>query len=87
MTARFPVILKPMEALDRITWNPAVMGGKPCIRGIRMTVGTIVGLLASGRTTAEVLAAYPFLEDEDVRQALQYAAWRVQEIEVPLPAA
>ena len=87
MTARFPVILKPMEALDRITWNPAVMGGKPCIRGIRMTVGTIVGLLASGRTTAEVLAAYPFLEEEDVRQALQYAAWRVREIEVPLPAA
>ena len=87
MTAGFPVILKSMEALDRITWNPAVMGGKPCIRGIRMTVGTIVGLLASGRTTAEVLAAYPFLEDEDVRQALQYAAWRVQEIEVLLPAA
>ena len=50
-------------------------------------VGTIVGLLASGRTIAEVLAAYPFLEEEDIRQALQYAAWRVQEIEVPRPAA
>ncbi len=76
-----------METLDRITWNPAVMGGKPCIRGIRMTVGAIIGLLAAGRTTAEVLAAYPFLEEEDIRQALQYAAWRVQEIEVPLSAA
>ena len=76
-----------METFDRITWNPAVMGGQPCIRGIRMTVGTIVGLLASGRTTVEVLAAYPFLEEEDIRQSLQYAAWRVQEIEVPLPAA
>ncbi|MBM3756864.1 MAG: DUF433 domain-containing protein [Acidobacteria bacterium] len=76
-----------METLDRITWNPAVMGGKPCIRGIRITAGTIVGLLAAGRTTAEVLAAYPFLEEEDIRQALRYAAWRVEEIEVPLPAA
>jgi uncharacterized protein (DUF433 family) len=54
---------------------------------MRMNVGTIVGLLAAGRTTAEVLAAYPFLEEEDIRQSLQYAAWRVQEIEVPLPAA
>jgi uncharacterized protein (DUF433 family) len=76
-----------METFDRITWNPAVMGGQPCIRGMRMNVGTIVGLLAAGRTTAEVLAAYPFLEEEDIRQSLQYAAWRVQEIEVPLPAA
>jgi uncharacterized protein (DUF433 family) len=76
-----------METLDRITWNPAVMGGKPCIRGIRITVGTIVGLLAAGRSKEEVLAAYPFLEEEDIRQALQYAAWRVEEIEVPLPAA
>ena len=76
-----------METLDRITWNPAVMGGKPCIRGIRITVGTIVGLLAAGRSKTELLAAYPFLEEEDIRQALQYAAWRVEEIEVPLPAA
>lgn len=76
-----------METFDRITWNPAVMGGQPCIRGLRMNVGTIVGLLAAGRTTAEVLAAYPFLEEEDIRQSLRYAAWRVQEIEVPLPAA
>jgi uncharacterized protein (DUF433 family) len=62
-----------METLDRITWNPAVMGGKPCIRGMRIPVGTLLGLLAAGRTTAEVLHAYPLLEEEDVRQALRYA--------------
>jgi uncharacterized protein (DUF433 family) len=72
-----------MESLDRVSWDPAVMGGKPCIRGMRITVGTIVGLLASGRTEAEVLAAYPFLDAEDIR----YAAWRAEEIEIQLPAA
>jgi uncharacterized protein (DUF433 family) len=61
------------------------MGGRPCIRGLRITVGTIVGLLASGRTEAEVLAAYPYLEAEDIRAALAFAAWRAEEIEVPLP--
>ncbi len=65
-----------MEALNRITFNPAVMGGKPAIRGMRVTVGTVVGLVASGYTTAEILAAYPYLEAEDIRQA--YAAWRVE---------
>lgn len=73
--------------LDRITRNPAMMGGKPCIRGMRVTVGTIVGLLASGHTNAEILAAYPYLEEDDIRQALVYATWRVEELEVPLPAA
>jgi uncharacterized protein (DUF433 family) len=76
-----------MPSLDRITRNPAVMGGKPCLRGIRVTVGTLVGLVASGRSNAEILAAYPYLEQEDIHQALAYAAWRVEEIEVPLPAA
>ena len=76
-----------MPPLDRITRDPEVMGGKPCLRGMRVTVGTIVGLVASGRTNAEILAAYPYLEEEDIRQALAYAAWRVEEIEVPLPAA
>jgi uncharacterized protein (DUF433 family) len=76
-----------MAPLDRITRNPEVMGGKPCIRGVRVTVGTIVGLVASGRSNAEILAAYPYLEEEDIRQALTYAAWRVEEIEIPLPAA
>jgi uncharacterized protein (DUF433 family) len=74
-----------MVDLDRITRNPDVMGGKPCIRGMRATVGMIVGLLATGRTEAEILAAYPYLETEDIRQALAYAAWRVEEIEVELP--
>ena len=73
--------------LDRITRDPEVMGGKPCLRGIRVTVGTVVGLVASGRSNAEILAAYPYLEEEDIRQALAYAAWRVEEIELPLPAA
>ena len=73
--------------LSRITRNPEVMSGKPCVRGMRITVGTVVGLVASGRTNAEILAAYPYLEEEDIRQALAYAAWRVEEIEVPLPAA
>jgi uncharacterized protein (DUF433 family) len=73
--------------LDRITRNPEVMGGKPCIRGLRVTAGTIVGLIASGHSNSEILGAYPYLEEEDIRQALAYAAWRVEEIEVPLPAA
>jgi uncharacterized protein (DUF433 family) len=73
--------------LDRITRNPEVMGGKPCIRAMRVTVGTIVGLIASGHSHSEILAAYPYLEPEDLQQALAYAAWRVEEIEITLPAA
>ncbi len=73
-----------METLDRITTNPEVMGGKPCVRGLRVTVGTIVGLVAAGKTRAEILELYPYLEEEDVRQALAYAAWRAEEIELPL---
>lgn len=75
-----------MFQLDRITRNPEVMAGKPCIRGMRVTVGTIVGLVASGHSWREILNAYPYLEEDDIRQALAYAAWRVEEIEVPLPA-
>jgi uncharacterized protein (DUF433 family) len=73
-----------METLTRITRDSAVMGGKPCIRGMRVTVGTIVGLLAAGHSEDEILAAYPYLERDDIREALSYAAWRVEEIEVPL---
>ncbi len=76
-----------MRNLDRITHDPQIMGGKPCLRGMRVTVGTIVGLVAAGRPWTEILAAYPYLEEEDIRQALEYAAWRVEEIEVPLPLA
>lgn len=73
-----------MAELDRITFDPQVMGGKPCIRGMRVTVGTIVGLIASGATPEEILDDYPYLEREDISAALSYAAWRVEEIEVPL---
>lgn len=74
-----------MDRLQRITRDPAVMGGRPCIRGMRVTVGAIVGLLAAGRTEAEILHAYPYLEPEDIRAALSYAAWRTEEVELPLP--
>jgi len=73
--------------LDRITFDPQVMGGRACIRGMRVTVGTIVGLVASGHSIAEILKAYPYLEQEDVREALAYAAWRVEEIELPIAVA
>ena len=73
-----------MKTLDRITIDPEVMGGKACIRGLRVTVGTVVGLLAAGRSPAEILDAYPYLEREDIDQALAYAAWRLEEHEVPL---
>lgn len=75
------------ENLTRITFDPEVMGGKPCIRGLRVTVGMIVGLLAAGHSSAEILNAYPYLEEEDIRAALAYAAWRVEEIELPLSLA
>jgi len=74
-----------MQNLSRLTFDPQVMGGKPCIRGMRVTVGTIVGLVASGKTVDEVLADYPYLEREDILEALSYAAWRAEEREVPLP--
>ncbi|GHV73993.1 hypothetical protein AGMMS49940_12950 [Spirochaetia bacterium] len=65
-----------MEHLDRITWNPQVMGGKACIRGMRVTVGMIVGQIAEGHSFEEILNAYPYLEREDLHQALQYATSR-----------
>ena len=76
-----------MTGLTRITFDPKVMGGKPCIRGLRVTVGSIIGLIASGHSFSEILKSYPYLEEEDLREALKYAAWRVEEIEAPLAAA
>ena len=76
-----------MQNLTRITRNPEVMGGKPFIRGMRITVGTIVGLMASGHSTNDILKAYPYLEEVDIYEALAYAAWRAEEIEVPLISA
>ncbi|MBC7798300.1 MAG: DUF433 domain-containing protein [Pyrinomonadaceae bacterium] len=72
-----------MNNLTRITFNQNVMGGKPCIRGMRVTVGTIIGLIASGKSFAEILRLYPYLEEDDLKAALTFAAWRVEEIEVP----
>jgi len=68
-----------MLGLDRITFDPNLMGGRACIRGMRITVSLIVNLVASGMSVAEILGAYPYLEPEDVGQALQYAAWLAEE--------
>jgi len=76
-----------MDHLKRITFDPSVMGGKPCIRGMRVTVGTLVGLIAAGHSTHDILKAYPYLEEEDIRESLAYAAWRAEEIELPLMPA
>ena len=73
-----------MQKFSRITMDPQVMGGKPCIRNMRVTVGTLVGLMASGKTIDEVLAAYPYIERQDVLEALTYAAWRAEEKELSL---
>ena len=73
-----------MKYLERITLDSQVMGGKPCIRGMRVTVSTLVGLLAVGHSVEEILNAYPYLEKEDITAALSYAAWRSAEVEVSL---
>jgi uncharacterized protein (DUF433 family) len=76
-----------MPELQRITRDSEVMGGKPCIRGMRVTVGTILGLLAGGHGEEEILEAYPYLESGDIRAALSYAAWRLEELEVTITPA
>jgi uncharacterized protein (DUF433 family) len=76
-----------MEQLDRITQQPGVMGGRACIRGMRVTVGMIVGQIGAGHDVDELLADYPYLEREDVMQALRYAAWRAEEREIELAKA
>lgn len=76
-----------MNTLNRISFDPQIMGGKPCIRGLRVTVGTIVGLIAEGHSVEEIIKLYPYLEKEDIQQALSYAAWRVEEINLPLTLA
>lgn len=70
--------------IERITHNPAVMGGKPCIRGMRITVGMVLGLIASGTSRERILLAYPQLEPDDFDAVLAYAAWRLEEREEPL---
>jgi len=76
-----------MIQLDRITQDAGVMGGKACIRGMRVTVGMIVGQIGAGHTIEEILADHPYLEREDVLQALRYAAWLAEDREVVLPNA
>jgi uncharacterized protein (DUF433 family) len=76
-----------MGQLDRITQQPDVMGGKACIRGVRVTVGMVVGQIGAGHSIDEILADYPYLEREDVMQALRYAAWLAEEREVVLTRA
>jgi uncharacterized protein (DUF433 family) len=76
-----------MGQLDRITQQPDVMAGKACIRGMRVTVGMVVGQIGAGHSVDEILTDYPYLEREDIMQALRYAAWRAEEREVLLADA
>lgn len=76
-----------MTNLDRITQQPGMMGGKPCIRGMRVTVGLVVGQIGAGRTIEDVLADYPYLEREDILQALRYAAWLAEERQIDIASA
>ena len=73
-----------MEVIDRITIEPGKMGGRPCIRGLRITVGTITGLLAAKRSREEILALYPYLEDEDISAALRFATMLANDQDVPI---
>ncbi len=76
-----------MLDFDRITFDSNVMGGKACIRGMRVTVSLILNLVANGMSTDEIIEAYPYLERDDIRQALQYAAWLAEESVHPLELA
>ena len=68
-----------MPEINRITFDPNMMGGRACIRGMRITVSLIINLVANGMSIDEIIAAYPYLEPEDIRQSLQYAAWLTEE--------
>ena len=87
ITYIYPMETEHFEEFDRITQNPAVMGGKPCIRGMRVTVGMIVGQIGAGASIEELLDDYPYLGREDIMQALQYAAALAQWREVALAEA
>jgi len=76
-----------MTGFDRITFDPRVMGGKACIRGLRITASLVLNLVANGMSDAEILKAYPYLEAEDIRQSLKYAAWLAEESILPSEAA
>lgn len=68
-----------MLEFDRITFNPQIMGGRACIRNMRVTVSLVVNLVANGMRVEEIIEAYPYLESEDVQQALQYVAWLAED--------
>jgi uncharacterized protein (DUF433 family) len=76
-----------MLGFDRITFDSNIMGGRACIRGMRVTVSLILNLVADGMTTEEIVEAYPYLEAEDIHQALQYAAWLAEEMIYPIDSA
>lgn len=76
-----------MKKFERITYDPAVMGGKPCIRGLRVTVAMVLGLMASGHSHEDILKAYPYLEAQDIDECLSYAAWRMEERDMPLASS
>ncbi|MFO1431223.1 MAG: DUF433 domain-containing protein [Candidatus Competibacteraceae bacterium] len=76
-----------MLGFDRITFDPNIMGGRACIRGMRVTISLILNLVADGMTTEEILETYPYLEAEDIHQALQYAAWLAEEAVYPIDSA
>jgi len=73
--------------LEQITIDPQIMGGKPCIRGMRVTVGALTGLLASGSTIKEIIELYPYIEEEDIKAALSYATWRAEEFDINIQAS
>ncbi|MDQ5910596.1 MAG: hypothetical protein QG599_2693 [Pseudomonadota bacterium] len=73
-----------MSSLNRITFDLTIMGGRACIRGMRMTVALVLNLVANGMTTADIIDAYPYLEPEDIQQALQYAAWLAEDAVYPV---
>jgi uncharacterized protein (DUF433 family) len=76
-----------MVGFDRITFDPRVMGGKACIRGLRVTASLVVNLVANGMSQHDILQAYPYLEPEDIEQSLKYAAWLAEESILPSEAA
>jgi len=76
-----------MEQFDRITQQPGMMGGKACVRGMRVTVAMLLGQIGAGVSVDEILTDYPYLEREDIMQAVRYAAWRAKEREVVLAIA
>jgi len=76
-----------MLEFDRITFDPKIMGGRACIRGMRITVSLIVNLVSNGMTTKEILEDYPYLEEEDIKHALRYAAWLAEETIHPMEIA